>query len=708
MTLRRFITAAVAAVALLRCATIASEPIHPQLKQQLDSLEIRLKDIDSVGDSIHTLYALFDIAPNQTIKNRALSRLYQVAVNTGDESIKLDVLKHCTNLYNNNDSVLTVIEAELAKLPESDYRSEAELFLRMRRAGMRVLHDNKTDSDKHLGKLLKEYNSAHTEDPYSRAEMLFSLCLHLGKATRGELLEKYVDKLITLVESMHLPSGAVRNLIYTRAAPLFTTNKRHERAVDIDKKMLNIIDSLVTQYNSTGRPFRKMQTYRYVCLRRMLGNYPALSPLEIEHIHKQINELAKENSQVDFDLRNNERAEIFYNLATKQWTPALAMLKRQVDNPSNQAYRNYFLEAIVQAAGHTGDRQAQLDAALELNNLLLNELDTRSNERYRELQILYDINELRQEKDALIIARHEVSARNSRLVIITGSVLCLVLILLSIILMRNNKKFKQLAKKHLTVAKEFRKELDESIAKNDSLAKEVDAANAREMQKTDLMTTCSHEMKAPLEGISEYSRLIVDCIPQEQRKYLERFASLIEQNSRIINNILDDAMDINAIESGAIHRRNEPTGIYKMCNLAIMNLFEKGQPANPELKLVFNPDQKPDAIIDVDGAHVSQILMNLLKNAERFTSKGSITLDFDVSREEGKATFTVTDTGIGIPAKQVEKIFERFYKIDSHTPGAGLGLYISRMLARLLGGDITVDTHHRGGARFILTIAIKN
>ena len=113
-----------------------------------------------------------------------------------------------------------------------------------------------------------------------------------------------------------------------------------------------------------------------------------------------------------------------------------------------------------------------------------------------------------------------------------------------------------------------------------------------------------------------------------------------------------------------------------------------------------------DSIITTDPQRVEQVLINLLSNAAKFTDEGSVSLSYAFDAEHKHITFAVADTGIGIPAGKETVIFERFEKLDSHTQGSGLGLYISSLLARLLGGEIRVDTAYTDGARFLFTIPV--
>ncbi len=217
----------------------------------------------------------------------------------------------------------------------------------------------------------------------------------------------------------------------------------------------------------------------------------------------------------------------------------------------------------------------------------------------------------------------------------------------------------------------------------------------------------SHEVKTPLAAIAEYSQLIADCIPEKQNAYLNRFASIIRLNVRLVMRLVNDVLDIASLEHGSLSLEKRPVAISTICELAINNVFENGKPDKEGLMLIFNPSGKEDHIVDIDGQRVAQILINLLKNAEKFTDAGTITFDYDYDETAGKLSFSVADTGIGIPKGKEDTIFSRFRQLDISSPGCGLGLYISRLLATLMKGSVTVDTRYRGGARFVLQIPIK-
>ena len=670
-----------------------------------DSLERVLPSKTTSDDKISVLYNIYDLSTRPTDRVDALRRLYNEAEYCDRAEVQLDVMTHLANIYRDNDSALVAIEKELDNFVDTDRKREVMLFVAMSRSDIESKKDN--DNDDNLEKLFKRENLNAPADPYERALMLYTLCSRLSRTTSGELLEQYTERLEHQIERLPLPSGSVRNLIYTRAAPIFTNNQNYRKAVEIDKKMINIIDSLSDSYHSHGRPYRNLNTSRFVCYRRLLGNYKGLTPSEIEAIYAKIQDLAKVDPRIANDINMVERSNIFYYLATERYAQAVEAIKRQIDNPANKEYRFYYLNALVDAAEKIGDKQTQLDAAVELNQFLRNEMRRKAAERYRELEIIYDVNALKEANAAAATAHEESKIRAERIFAIGLAVAVVTLLILLVLLIRKNRKVKRMALKQAHTSERLRKERNELRQTQEELIAARDEAKSADKLKTDFINNMSHEVKTPLAAIVEYSKLFVDCVPEDKTNYLQRFANIIDLNSKLIITLLNDVLDIASLEHGTMNIDYKPSNVYDMCAFALDNLFENEGRTSKGVEVVFNTEKRPDAVVETDPQRVGQVLLNLLSNADKFTDRGRISLDFDYDSEHERLTFIVTDTGIGVPASQSEAIFSRFRKLDNTSPGCGLGLYISRLLAKLLDGDITLDTSYHGGARFIFSISAK-
>ena len=236
---------------------------------------------------------------------------------------------------------------------------------------------------------------------------------------------------------------------------------------------------------------------------------------------------------------------------------------------------------------------------------------------------------------------------------------------------------------------------------------------ARELEqasryKSDFLANMSHELRTPLNSLLILSRLLADNpagnLTDEQVKY----ARTVHASGNDLLALINDILDLSKIEAGQLDMRPERV-VLKGLAEDIRRLF---QPIADERKLQFDVRQEADApeAIDTDRQRLDQILKNLLSNALKFTERGRIALSMSRT-SDGRLTFAVTDTGIGISKEQQADIFDAFRQADGTISrkygGTGLGLSISRELARLLGGTITVESEAGKGSRFTLAIPVR-
>ena len=162
--------------------------------------------------------------------------------------------------------------------------------------------------------------------------------------------------------------------------------------------------------------------------------------------------------------------------------------------------------------------------------------------------------------------------------------------------------------------------------------------------------------------------------------------------------LLNDILDISSLECGKIRFNYSAEEIVQICQHILMTTAHTCQPG-VEGRLECAVDSY---MLTTDVHRLSQILINLLTNAAKFTSEGSIVLGVEICPEQNEVLFSVTDTGPGIPLDKQEMIFNRFEKLDANKKkGTGLGLAICRQIAMIFGGRIWVDPTYTGGARFI-------
>ncbi len=672
----------------------------------VDSITEQLPRLETASDSLGALYNLFDLSLNPRIDNLP-EQIYEVAMRTDNRKAQLDALRIMANSFYNNDSILTFTLGRAATYPDSDPEAaETMLFIRMLKTRLHVKNDTEGTGSNELTELINSYHSTPPSDPAERVLLLYALCQYLSTATEGDILENYQNMLGTLISEMNLPVGAVERLFYTHATVSYSRWSRFRPLLHAERRMLHVMDSLESHYRSVGRPFRNYEQNRYSSYRRMLGCYPIISHDSVEMCYNKILKLAWDNPRVAADLNSNGRARIYYLLANERYAEARDLIQEKLDQPANAPYRERLLRALVLSARETGDEATLSEASQMLNNVLDEAMALRRNQNYRELQLLYDVNELRQTNMELEIRSHKVRTKVAYIALLIGLVVILVLAVLVAMLLRKTRKEQKLVD-HLNAANHnLRAERDKLRHAHQELIMARDEARKADRMKTDFIDNMSHEVATPLERVAEYSRLIVDCVPDEKRKYLERFANNIDFNVKLITTLVNDVLEVAALESSAMKIECRPTSLIDICRVSIDNIFDSGRPAKPGVTLVFNPLGAPDVMVCTDKLRASQILMNLMANAQKFTEKGTVTVDYTVDEEARVVNVSVTDTGVGIPQGLEEMIFSRFYQIDSNVQGVGLGLYIVRRIAEYIGASVRVESDYRSGARFIFTLPL--
>jgi signal transduction histidine kinase len=234
------------------------------------------------------------------------------------------------------------------------------------------------------------------------------------------------------------------------------------------------------------------------------------------------------------------------------------------------------------------------------------------------------------------------------------------------------------------------------------LIKARDLAEQGKKIKENFLANMSHEIRTPINGIIGITNLLENTeLTEEQREMVE----LLEISSNSLLGVINDILDISKIEAGKFKINRAPTDLVMICH-AVVNLL-RIRAKEKNLELITQLDENLPKSIQADSLRLNQILMNLIGNAIKFTSEGSVTLKVEITEKKDnlvKIKFSVTDTGIGIPQDKIGKIFETFEQADDNTTlnygGTGLGLSIVRNLAQLKGGELTVSSEENKGSTF--------
>ncbi|SEU09529.1 response regulator [Stigmatella erecta] len=225
--------------------------------------------------------------------------------------------------------------------------------------------------------------------------------------------------------------------------------------------------------------------------------------------------------------------------------------------------------------------------------------------------------------------------------------------------------------------------------------------------KSEFLANMSHELRTPLNSSLILAKLLADNKEGNLTPEQVKFAQTISSAGNDLLALINDILDLSRIEAGKVEVQPEAVLVRR----AVETLLRTFQPVAQEKKLGFTITVQEDVVakMETDPQRFGQILRNLLANAFKFTERGEVSLRV-FPAGEGKLGFAVRDTGIGIAPHQQALIFEAFRQADGSTHrkygGSGLGLSISRDLARLLGGEVTVQSQPGEGSTFTLTLPV--
>ena len=241
------------------------------------------------------------------------------------------------------------------------------------------------------------------------------------------------------------------------------------------------------------------------------------------------------------------------------------------------------------------------------------------------------------------------------------------------------------------------------ISKDVTALKQAEfAAQAASRSKSEFLANMSHEIRTPMNGILGMAQLGYRQSAGRSRSQ-NMFAQILD-SGRLLLTILNDILDFSKIEAGKLAIESVPMDLRATIDTTVYGFQDMA--ASKSIRLSSEVDSALPPAIHGDPVRLAQIILNLLSNAVKFTERGEVTLTTTLVGQEIR--ITVRDTGIGMPAAQVARLFAPFEQGDSSTTrrfgGTGLGLTISRQLARLMGGDIQVSSQPGQGSEFVLVV----
>jgi len=241
---------------------------------------------------------------------------------------------------------------------------------------------------------------------------------------------------------------------------------------------------------------------------------------------------------------------------------------------------------------------------------------------------------------------------------------------------------------------------------NVDLLEAKEAADAASLAKSDFLANMSHEIRTPMNGVLSACEL---ALAEEVPPKLEGYLQIINDSGYSLLSIINDILDFSKIEAGKLELEHSPFELREMFD-KLSEMFGS-RAVEKEIELLVDVDPTiPDLIIG-DSLRLKQVLINLVGNALKFTSRGSIMIRakcLEKSEKQVTLALSVKDTGIGIPTEKLDKLFEAFTQVDTSTTrkfgGTGLGLTIVKKLVDLMGGEISLESQVNQGSTFQITL----
>ena len=239
---------------------------------------------------------------------------------------------------------------------------------------------------------------------------------------------------------------------------------------------------------------------------------------------------------------------------------------------------------------------------------------------------------------------------------------------------------------------------DELLKSEKDLRVAKDRAEESNRLKSAFLANMSHEIRTPLNSIVGFSDVLAMCGSTEDEH--QSYYKIIKTNSDLLLRLINDILDLSRLEANRVTLTWEECDVVQLCSQVVASVSFSRQSSDNQF--LFSTSFETFRMV-TDVQRMQQVIINLLSNADKFTKRGKITLDFSVNEEKQMAIFSVTDTGCGIPKEKQGLVFERFEKLNEYAQGTGLGLSICKLIVHKWRGSIWIDPDYTGGARFVFS-----
>ncbi len=410
---------------------------------EANNLMGRLKSCSSSSDSLKVLYDVFDVLPNSK-KAEVGWKILDVAERSWDQDAAQDIIRQLSVLQIRNKEALDSLYVISERLPEGVDKKSTQLFVNVQRAVNEVSFLSPEQRQQILLKYVKE-DLTPKNDLYDNILDLYRVVLFMRYSSQGHMYMEYMTRLEEMIDQLPPESKYLKNLFYTTAATYYTNNEFQEKAIECDRKLLDIIKELEDNYKESGRTYRNMDRFYYICYRRMLSNYGALSLDEVKDLYAKCQLLAEQNEDVAKSMAEDGRVSAYRLMAEKNYAGAVPYLKKAVSSVEERGAKNLAVTRLIEAADSANDQGALLGALKIYNTILSESRKSKVEEAVVELQMRYNVEQLKNTMAAMALEKKDIELGTNQKVISITLISLFVVVLFLMFLYRSH--FRLIAQK---------------------------------------------------------------------------------------------------------------------------------------------------------------------------------------------------------------------------------------------------------------------
>lgn len=348
---------------LLTAIFSASADSKPGNKLLYEKYEKQLRTTTSARDSVKILYYLFDLSDRRGQMKHAWD-IYYTAGRAENITAQLDMLRTLGTFYAYNDSIVAQLLEYTDAIPNEISRASTRTFILNQQINRKSRQPNDTEVQQILLDSIKHSHNLGGDDIYDKISLLYQIIQYLGVDADGVLFKECLDRYAELMDELPMSDYPLKNQFYTTAAMIHSRqNGNPEKAIQFDRKLLEIIDQLQQMYRKKKRIFRNYDTNKFISYRRMLSNYQGLTQEEILEIHDSIQALYERDPDVKKTMDKAGQAYAFFYMATKDYQNAIPALKGVLETTDLSAYqRQKFNYMIIEASREIGDKETYIES----------------------------------------------------------------------------------------------------------------------------------------------------------------------------------------------------------------------------------------------------------------------------------------------------------------------------------------------------------